>query len=344
MRIVVLCPTAKRTGGPEALHQLVDSLARQNIPAAICYVGAAENTDTPAYQKPEAYRHYLGDVIGPEDVQQVDHIIFPETLVHWRITFPRNSFSIWWLSINNFNGWLTLLSRLTDMRSRLRVMKSAIERPSEFKITNSSISGATYHLVQSSYAQSFLCRKGYQPRVKFLSDYITVESTVKQDITKNHDSVLSMVTNGAKGIVFQKVFSLLAPSINLQPLKGLSPTDLRAALADSDVYIDFGHQPGKDRLPREAAVLGNVVFVRRKGAGNNSVDTPIANNFKFECTPRGLRSLKKRLEKLSAEKLASSRRLQQTYVSWISEEKVRFDTEARAVAESLVRTNCKVEQ
>lgn len=337
MRLIVLCPAAKRTGGPEALHQLVDSLARQRIPSAICYIGTAELAESPTDQKPEAYRHYLGDVIGPEDVHQDDHIIFPETFVHQIKLFPRNTFSIWWLSINNFNGWVTLAGRSVDMRSRLRVVKSVIENPTNFKVNNSSLLSAKQHLVQSFYAETVLCRKGYQGRVSVLTDYITTGNLVSQDVSEKRAVGLSVVTNGNKGIIFQKLFSWLAPSIKVRPLKGLSSSEMRDSLGRSDIYIDFGHQPGKDRLPREAAVLGNVVFVRKKGAGNNSIDTPIADDFKFRCTPYGLLSLKNRLKRHSAERWKDSLRLQQSYVTWIHEEKSRFDTEVRSVAQRLLK-------
>jgi hypothetical protein len=47
-------------------------------------------------------------------------------------------------------------------------------------------------------------------------------------------------------------------------------------------YVDFGHLPGKDRLPREAAASGAVVFVRKAGAGRFADDFPIPDFFRFD--------------------------------------------------------------
>jgi hypothetical protein len=48
------------------------------------------------------------------------------------------------------------------------------------------------------------------------------------------------------------------------------------------VYIDFGHHPGKDRMPREAAAAGCCIITSRSGAAGNDLDTPINGRYKFE--------------------------------------------------------------
>ena len=54
------------------------------------------------------------------------------------------------------------------------------------------------------------------------------------------------------------------------------------ALRRARVYVDFGHLPGKDRMPREAVAAGAVVFVRRRGAGVNAEDFPVPDFFRFD--------------------------------------------------------------
>jgi len=61
----------------------------------------------------------------------------------------------------------------------------------------------------------------------------------------------------------------------------MSPQQVSDALRQTSVYIDFGHHPGKDRVPREAAVSGNIVFVHSKGAGCHFLDYPLDQFFIF---------------------------------------------------------------
>jgi hypothetical protein len=56
---------------------------------------------------------------------------------------------------------------------------------------------------------------------------------------------------------------------------------MRNTLARSKVYLDFGHHPGKDRIPREAAISGCCVLTNREGAAGNDRDIPIPDTYKF---------------------------------------------------------------
>ena len=48
------------------------------------------------------------------------------------------------------------------------------------------------------------------------------------------------------------------------------------------IYIDFGEHPGKDRIPREAALRNLIVITNRNGAAVNNIDVPIDNMFKID--------------------------------------------------------------
>ena len=62
----------------------------------------------------------------------------------------------------------------------------------------------------------------------------------------------------------------------------MSREDLLNTLIKSKIYIDFGTHPGRDRIPREAVLLGNCILTNRKGSANNPVDISIPDKFKFE--------------------------------------------------------------
>ena len=48
------------------------------------------------------------------------------------------------------------------------------------------------------------------------------------------------------------------------------------------VYLDFGYHPGKDRMPREAALFNNCIITNKKGSAKNKLDIPINDKYKFE--------------------------------------------------------------
>ena len=68
---------------------------------------------------------------------------------------------------------------------------------------------------------------------------------------------------------------------NFIPLTNLSNKQIKETLLKSKIYIDIGSHPGKDRLPREAVMLGNCVITNKKGSANNISDVAIPNEFKF---------------------------------------------------------------
>ncbi len=66
------------------------------------------------------------------------------------------------------------------------------------------------------------------------------------------------------------------PGWTFVPLENMSKQEVRALMQQSRYYIDFGHHPGKDRLPREAAASGCVVLTLRAGAAQFFDDVPLA--------------------------------------------------------------------
>jgi hypothetical protein len=62
----------------------------------------------------------------------------------------------------------------------------------------------------------------------------------------------------------------------------MSRNEIINTLAKSKLYIDFGHFPGSERLPREAALLNNFILVAKLGSAENCYDFPLPSNFKID--------------------------------------------------------------
>ena len=241
--IVVLCPEGVVTGGPEALHQLVD-MANQVRPgsAFICY--------TPfegSFKKNEAYDSYNAPTVLRENIPLDAVIVIPEIFPELVFEFDQRCV-LWWLSVDNF--------------------------PREHE---GILSHFCLHAVQCEYARAHL-RIAYQLESVMLSDYIHFEFTTPGE----HPRQKAVAVNPRKGADLIEDFRSKNPNIPVVVLENLNRLQLRDALGEATVFVDFGHHPGKDRLPREATLQNVVVYVRRAGAAQFSRDVPLSDEYLFD--------------------------------------------------------------
>ena len=256
--VYILAPANFASGGPELLHQLGYKLNLLGFEASMYYMGFQEGVDPvcPQYKKyhvPTSYRIKC-------DGQTV--VIVPElgiSLVHDLKDAPAK-LVIWWLSVDN--------AHYTEQDL------DAIKK-----------NPAILHLAQSMYAYNFLTEqlKIAPNRVFYLSDYINSDfllSTTRFETEQRSDTVLF---NPQKG--FSRTSELISGAnykIKWQALRGLTPSQMIEAMKETKVYIDFGNHPGKDRIPREAALCGCCVITNREGSARNAVDVPIPDSCKFD--------------------------------------------------------------
>ena len=85
----------------------------------------------------------------------------------------------------------------------------------------------------------------------------------------------------ARGAWFAQFLRKWSPDLDWQEIKGFTPDQVRDLFLTSKLYVDFGSHPGKDRMPREAALLGCCIITSRRGAAGNPFDVPIPDRYKF---------------------------------------------------------------
>jgi hypothetical protein len=89
--------------------------------------------------------------------------------------------------------------------------------------------------------------------------------------------------NGNKG--FELVHQLerqLQDKVDFLPLKSFTRAELLEIFLKSDLYLDLGHFPGKDRMPREALKAGCPILISRFGAAENEIDFAIPAEYKLD--------------------------------------------------------------
>ena len=81
------------------------------------------------------------------------------------------------------------------------------------------------------------------------------------------------------------------PDIEFIPLINMNRDQLRELMIKSKLYIDFGHHPGKDKFPREAATCGCVLITSFNGSARFFQDIMIDPQYKFDDTIEGVSPL-----------------------------------------------------
>jgi hypothetical protein len=264
-RVIVYYPRGSRTGGPEALHQLVSTLRDLDVEA---YLTPFEGTH--GYAPVLEYAHYrspeIERVIDAADVAVIVPEVYPEGLVGLK----KAQKFYWWLSIDNapaFN-WRNRRRRWTSPKavSRLRSFVALRELMEIHK-------GGLHHLVQSHYAWSFL-NSQLEIVSSLVSDY-TVDLKAPAPDRESRDPAVVAYNPAKGGELALQLRQWFGSRVTWLPLANMSRTEVASALRATDIYLDLGHHPGKDRLPREAALAGALTLVARRGAGAYAADVPI---------------------------------------------------------------------
>lgn len=316
--VVVACPAGSVTGGPEALHQLVDALVDQGVAAAIAYLVPR---DVPSFREsvvavptPEAYRGYrvpVWDGALPDDPDTV--VVLPEVWSAAVAAFRRARVGLWWLSVDN-----NLLSGLGGY-----FLRPAPPSP-------------PMHLVQSAYARAYLAAHGISTAFS-LGDYLAAAHERGSEAEASGVGGFGdprrgrrVAFNPKKGLeaTLRVVQRALERDLDLEwvPIAGLDAAGVAALLARCRVYLDLGHHPGMDRLPREAALAGCAVITGRRGAAGFPEDLPIPDRFRL---PDGdLDAILDRIVEAVEDPEVAAREFA-PYREWIRGQRARFWSQVR---------------
>lgn len=145
-----------------------------------------------------------------------------------------------------------------------------------------------HHFYQSQYAYWFLINHGAQYTYP-LFDYIN-RDYINDNLTfENRKDVV--LYNPKKGIEITQKLIEENPNIEFIPLQGMNREQLKELMTQSKIYIDFGHHPGKDKFPREAASCGCVIITSFEGSAQFFNDVTIDPKYKFDNTIDGVSDL-----------------------------------------------------
>ena len=265
--VSLVCPPVV-TGGVEAIHQLAELLNGFGVPCWITFwkgksARAGDRMVFPSFDTERtraAYARYH-PVTRWEVEMQPDHlVILPEFLHHKPKGFAPASVAVWWLSVDNAFRRNTNLSDPAWREGYFR--------------TNPEI----IHFHQSVYAREFLRAHGVHSHA--LGDYTDRRFTAT--IPRGPGEGDRVCYNPAKGLPLAESFFTRHEDVAPLAIADMTKPQVLAAFSRNPIYIDFGHFPGRDRMPREAAAAGAIVFLHNKGAGAVYDDFPVPDFYRFQ--------------------------------------------------------------
>lgn len=279
-KIYVLCPAYVKTGGPELLHQLVFTLNKLHKKAYITYFDINDSTDNsltnPDFKKYVTTYKVLRDI--EDDSENI--VIIPESMpaINYTKKIKKAKKVVWWLSVDNYTKYHGIIKPIKNFGLK-SFLKLLAKRYIFFSYKNIKL--ADYHLCQSYYAIDFLLRTGInRNKIDFLSDYIG-DNFLKIKETEWKQKHNTVAYNPKKGYAATKKIIKRMPNTKFVAIKNLTTKKVAELLLKSKVYIDFGRHPGKDRIPREAAMSGCCVITGKNGSANFEKDLPIPKKYKF---------------------------------------------------------------
>lgn len=257
------------TGGTELLHQLAYKLNKLGQPTYMVYSKPVKGTSV---EKRFFVKYQVRQADKIEDVSE-NLLIMPENILKYLPSYKHIQKAAWWLSVDNFSG-----ARKSKCSPFRYVLRTLLDKYISF------YDKKWIHFVQSEYARSYIVedRKIPQDRVFNLSDYLNsdfLESNRSIDFAGRQNNILY---NPKKGIEITKELMKILPQYNWIPIQGMTPAQICKLMRESKLYIDFGNHPGKDRMPREAAICGCCIITGKRGSAANDVDIKIPSKYKID--------------------------------------------------------------
>lgn len=185
-------------------------------------------------------------------------------------------------------------------------------------------------IAQSFYAQGF-CRETFNRDSHLITD--PLRRIPKPDVVKRSKTV---VYNGAKGWSMVPELIKAMPDVTFQPLEKMSYVELCEAVASATVYVELGHLPGRDRLPREASYLGTPVVFLARGSAYCWQDAPVPSRFRVSFRQGWAAEMVPALRAVLDDPDQALRE-QESYRGWVEDEPARYETAIDSWLEAALR-------
>jgi hypothetical protein len=325
-RFLIYCPVGAKTGGPECLYQLGSMLKELGYNAVI--IPTIETTG----EKPvPEFLEYGLEHVSLRKIQKNDVLVVPEItrIPKYFIRKIQRPIVMWWLSVDNSShsffknyekrnhtynkNWISRDSDVTKAKAinRLLILLSGRSQNTVLNSFRSRLKPLLvkfrtrelelekcFHIAQSYYAKTLVSSYFNLP-VQLVSDYINVGKNFppkRFEAKFEHDDKYLIAVNPAKGKEFtDQLMEIMDEKYKFIPIINMNNDEVRSTLSRSHLYLDLGHFPGRDKIPRESILCGTPVVLALRGAARNSRDFRINEKYKINLSHNGPYEVKNKI-------------------------------------------------
>ena len=359
-KFYVASPLGDRTAGPEALTQLVDAIRRRGIEAyLIPMVNFRGRRNDPEY---DIYDFEVAEeIVDPENSYFVLSEVSPIESYRELKKIPRERTWMGWFSVNNSPDPRARYFRPSENCCSTfppGFIPEVPAVPADFHL-DSGIDSGVLHTIREAKKRVGGANLGkakalateavsiaYAQRVvnsdiNFFAQSFYGQGFVRQILGKHAPIItdpiriveVPNVQRARNVVLYNKVKSWslipdvmkLMPNVEFRAIEGMSYQQVVEALSTATVYLELGHLPGRDRMPREAAHFGTPVVCLARGAGYCWQDVPLPVNYRIGYREGWANQTAIALQQVIDD--PSQAAIDQTdYRQWVAGERDRYET------------------
>lgn len=273
-KIIIFCPPKKVTGGPEALHQLADRLDKIGVKNVFMhYLPKRKNA------KATNYSVYKTREIASIEDHPDTILIIPESMTFLIKKYPLSQKVIWWLSVDFYKI-------LMDYRIRKQSFFTKLFYQQKDKEYHFEALPNVFQWAQSYRSSVYLKNHGIpESQIDYVCDYINPSFTESESVIKKDLSDRKVLYNPKKG---KEEISLLiknSPELNWVPIQNMNAEQIKDLMSQSLLYVDFGENPGRDKMLRESVSQDCCIISGKNGSSAYYEDLMIPDEYKFNFSP-----------------------------------------------------------
>jgi len=245
LNIYIYTPQGFETGGIELLHQLCHELnTYEDINAYIWHEKSVTISET--------YKQYGNKFVVADLPPKGSVLIFPESWVR-KANEP------------HYKDYQKVI-----YFESVYYYEANIPKDQYLKFPENTI-----FMVQSWFAYWYLQEKHIESI--YVTDYLNDEY-MTADLSKPRKR--QILYNPKKGLEVTKRIMAELPNEKFIPIVNMTVSEIKSLMEESMLYIDFGNHPGKDRIPREAAMCGCCVITNTEGSAAYYEDVSIPYDYR----------------------------------------------------------------
>lgn len=286
-KIIIFCPPNSVTGGPEALHQLADKLHHLGVKNVFMhYIPKRKNA------KPKNYSVYHTNEIDLVEDDAKNILIIPESMTFLVKKYPESQKIIWWLSVDFYKVLMDHRIRKQNILTKLFYK----QKDKEYHFEHLS---NVFQWAQSYRSSVYIKDHGIpENQIDYVCDYIN------PSFLKNKGMIVKDLTN--KKVLYnprkgKKEISLLiknSPELDWIPIQNMNADQIKDLMANSLLYVDFGENPGRDKMLRESVSQDCCIVSGKNGSSVYYEDLMIPDEYKFNFTEANIPEIIKKIKEI----------------------------------------------